>query len=245
MMLRKPLYLPWPLIDDARQESGEEPYRGTVHPRDVRFGAKVRIPADAETAGAQVTVHWEGVSSTGSAIVKDHVPGDPSSYHIPLEAVPANMGHAERVKVYYSATPTNEATQYSPPFELYVEDYPQSSWPQLHCEGISNGQIVLKDVPPEGSPCALDAWSFMAAGQRVRIRARGLNQPGKPDSTWLRDDVPVSEDEYYAEKVKAVLPRTFLEGLQVNHEVLLSVEVSFDDGLSYKTFRTVSARLVP
>ncbi|MFP3997880.1 hypothetical protein SHV74_25410 [Pseudomonas capeferrum] len=242
LTVRRPLYLPWPIIENAVPDVGDDPNQATLHPRDALWGAHVRIPADAETAGAVVKMHWDGHASTGSIIIDTPSAGDPRRYPVPVSAIPANIG--KRLRVYYTVTPPGEQAYPSAAFDLRVDDYAQQVYPLISGRDIKNSELSLADVQGDSSPFTLASWPFMAEGQLLRIQALGRRGPNDEVSIWLRDNLPVSEEEYYVSEIHAQLPKSWLESLQLGQVFLITVAASFDDGESYKPFRSVSARLV-
>lgn len=246
--LQRPLNLPLPVIKHAVPEWNDEPHQGTVHPRNLNGGAEVRIPADAELGegelpAPQVSMHWEGHGSTGSVIVPQPVSGDLRLFRVPRTAIAANMGR--RLEVYYTVTKTGELPRSSQKFDLKVADYGQQSYPLIQVKGVDNEQLSLGDVPPGGALCSLGPWAFMAEGHLLGIEAEGVPKSRKSAKHTLRPrSTAVSDDEYYDGLVIAHLPKAFLEGLLRNSKFRLTVSASFDDGETWRDFRSVDIELI-
>lgn len=242
VILQRKLHLPLPVIKHAFQETGDESHQGTVHPRNLNNGAEVRIPADAELGegelpAPQVYMHWEGHGSTGSAIVPQPVSGDRRLFKIPRSAMAANLGR--RIKVYYTLTRHGEAPRESEKFDLQVADFDAENYPPIQIEGVENKTLSLSKVPKQGARCTLGSWSFMAEGQRLGIVAEGTPKPGKPATHVLRPrTAQVTEDEYYAGGIEALLPKAFLAGLDLNGKLRVTPSLSFDDGETWRDFRS-------
>ncbi|MBF8777298.1 hypothetical protein [Pseudomonas fulva] len=243
--VRRPLYLPWPLIDAAIPESGDEENQGTVTPERVRWGAQVRVPLAAETNDGEVWMHWEGHASTGNVIVKQADPADPRLFHIPAAAIPANLG--KRLNVYYSLHLPDQAPYLSPAFDLKVADYITTRFPviQGHGDELIDGKLSLAALKGGQAHFSLDAWPFMAPGQCLTISAAGAAEAGGDELRHvMRDAQPVSDEEYYLGTVQAELPAVFLRRLKLNSVLRVSVQVSFDDGESFKVFPHLEPQLV-
>lgn len=246
--LQRPLNLPLPVIKDAVSEGNDEPHQGTVHPSNLNGGAEVRIPADAELGegelpAPQVSLHWEGHGSTGSVIVPQPVSGDLRLFRVPRTAIAANLGR--RLDVYYTVTKTGELPRSSQKFDLKVADYGQQRYPLIQVAGVENEQLSLRRVPSGGALCSLGAWPFMAEGQLLGIEAEGAPKSRKSAKHTLRPrSTEVSDDEYYDGRVEAHLPKAFLQGLQLNRKFRLTVSASFDDGETWRDFRSVDIELI-
>lgn len=245
VMVRRPLYLPWPLIDTVIPESGDEANQGTVTPEQVRWGARVRVPLAAETNDGDIWMHWDGHASTGKVIVKQADPADPRLFHIPAAAIPANLG--KRLNVYYSLHLPDQAPYESSAFDLKVADYATRRFPviQGHRDELIDGKLSLSALQGDDAHFSLDAWPFMAPGQRLTIRATGVAKVGGGELDHvMRNAQPVSDEEYYQGHVTAELPNVFLQRLELNRVLRVSVQVSFDDGESYKSFPHLEPQLI-
>jgi hypothetical protein len=237
VMLRKPLSLPVPVVDGAQAEEGDDqyPHKGYIFAAAVASdpGVYIEIPEDAEIGtGNEVKMHWEGFTPTGSHIA-DHIVGNERRFQIPLSAVPANFN--KRVKVFYTVTVPGESPEPSEVFSLEVRPG-ELRWPTIQ---VDQNPIYLSRVPVEGALLTLDNWVYIAQGQRVNIIAKALNkQTGREHSIDLRSgaDEAVTEDEYSEGKLRARLPKDFLENSTLDDQVTVSVTVSFDEGENYLTF---------
>ncbi|MFJ4443668.1 hypothetical protein ACIPZ8_16435 [Pseudomonas sp. NPDC089422] len=248
VILQRKLHLPLPVITHATQEPGDDSHQGTVHPRNLNNGAEVRIPPDAELAegelpAPQVNMHWEGHGSTGGAIVPQPASGDRRLFKVPRSAMAANLGR--RLEVYYTLTRSGETSRESEKFDLRVADFGTENYPLIQVAGVENRQLSLSKVPKDGARCTLDSWSFMAEGQQLGIEAEGSPKPGKPATHVLRPrTAEVSEDEYYEGGIEALLPKQFLDGLNLNSTLRLTASASFDDGETWRDFRSVDIELI-
>lgn len=244
VMLRKPLHLPPPVVEGAEPEDPLDGVpRGYLFPDKITSGVYVHVPNEAVIGPDDaLQMHWDGHASTGNIVVTEPMPNDPLRFYIPKAAIPANIG--KRLNVFYQVTPLGESAVTSERFDLEIRSMP-SGWPAPQLRRPTQSRpLPLAQVPASGALFALDAWVFMAVGQKVRIEALGVLSTGDQDSLLLRDDLPVSEDEYYAGELQATLPRAFLERLQLGSHFEVRVRTSFDDGHSYIAFVDVSIQLV-
>lgn len=246
LMLRRPLYLPHPIIDRVVWDGEDDEYRGHLLAAWLTGGVDIDVPEEAVIGtDDQVQMHWEGYGDTGSHIA-DPSAGNPRHFKIPRRAVPANMG--KRLDVFYKVTPPGEQPYKSGVFDLEIKDI-ESGWPvlQINSPPASGNIISLATVTEnDGVTFLLGSWTFMAPGQRVRIYANGVLPGGGEEAIDLRtgDEEVVTQDEYNAGKLFATLPRSFLEKLQIGNQFDVFVKTSFDEGFSYKGFPLISPQLI-
>ncbi|EPM72241.1 hypothetical protein A584_05927 [Pseudomonas syringae pv. theae ICMP 3923] len=247
VILRRPLDLPPPNIKDAQIEcSSETGVNGYMFAQQMVNGVKIRIPPEAVIGETdQVQMHWDGYGSTGRFIA-DPSPDDPRLFEIPPAAVPANMG--KRLDVYYRVSPVSEPAGTSRVFNLEVRRI-SGGWPfiQIMRPRVTDARLPLASVPAEGAGLDLLSWTYMAQGQRVRIKAVGLLQSDVEQTLGLRtgEAEPLTEAEYQARQVSVVIPRAFVENLKKDSATnFVTVEVSFDEGASYIAFPPVTFTLV-
>ncbi|EPN65072.1 hypothetical protein A245_09301, partial [Pseudomonas syringae pv. actinidiae ICMP 19096] len=247
VILRRPLDLPPPDIEKALIESPSEAgVNGYIFAQQMVNGVTIRIPPEAVIGETdQVQMHWDGYGSTGRFIAYPS-PDDPRLFEIPPAAVPANMG--KRLDVYYRVSPVSEPAGTSRVFNLEVRRI-SDGWPfiQIMRPRVTDARLPLASVPAEGAGLDLLSWTYMAQGQRVRIKAVGLLQSGVEQTLGLRtgEAEPLTEAEYQARQVSVFIPRAFLENLKKDSATnFVTVEVSFDEGTSYIAFSPVTFTLV-
>jgi len=242
LTLRKPLNLLLPVIDDVTPQEPEPPEvpdpdiedYGYVLPIRLIQGAYVNVPASSETGGAKVTVHWDGFGTTGKYSTNAPTVGNNLRYFIPTMAVPANLG--KRLKVYYDVELPGRAVQRSPIYGLKINDLESSSFGPIQCPEAPNGVLSLARVSDAVTfVLTSDSWLFFAQGQIVRVRVTGKSQAGQPSlpPEVIRDDEPVSEDEWYDGQLIMRLSRHFLDKIELNTHIQVSVWVSFDEGANF------------
>ncbi|QHF03970.1 hypothetical protein N015_16740 [Pseudomonas asturiensis] len=246
LVLRRPLNLPPPEIAGAAFDGAVgDNVQGHIFAETLAGGVTVRIPEEADFGpDDQVQMHWDGHGSTGSFIAEPS-DSDPKQFFIPAAAVPANMG--KRVDVYYKVTPAGELPGTSRVYDLEVRGI-KTGWPtiQIMRPKVTDGKISLARVPEEGAGLDLEAWMYMAQGQRVRIRASGFVN-GQTQRFDLRTGAaePVTAAELTAKIVPVIFPKVFLAQLDKLSESSpsvndVTVEVSFDDGTSYVVFPRIN-----
>ncbi|MEE4663764.1 hypothetical protein V2J91_01525 [Pseudomonas alliivorans] len=244
--LRRPLDLPPPEIEGATLDGpvGDN-VQGHIFAVTLDKGVNVRIPDTAVIGvGDRVQMHWDGYGSTGS-VIADPSDSHPTLFFIPAAAVPANMG--KRVDVYYEVSPVADPPGTSRVYDLEVRGI-KDGWPviQIMRPKVTDGVLSLARVSDEGAGLDLSAWIYMAQGQRVRIRASGL-VGGVTRQFDLRTGAAelVTAAEVTARTVSVTFPKVSLAELDklvpgnpaANR---VTVEVSFDDGMSYVGFPTIN-----
>jgi len=242
LALQRPLFLPLPNIKDARPQEGDEPHQGTVHPQNLQQGAVVTVPSEAVIDEGEVWVHWEGHGSSGNVVIKHPDGASPRQFTVPRSAIASNLGH--RLWVYYSVTKPGQMPQPSEKFDLEVADYETQSYPIVQLDGVENQQLSLKGVPAAGCLCELGPWPFIAQGQWLGMVVEGELKGGGSDQHTIRTrETEVTLDEYY-DGIEEYLPRAFLERLALNRAFRVSVEASFDEGKTWRPFRSADVTLI-
>jgi hypothetical protein len=246
LTLRKPLHLPPPIIESVIPDDADEEYKGYLLARTITNGAYCKVPPDAVVgSGDKVQMVWYG-HANGGRYIADPTVGDPKRFQIPKQHMPANLG--KRLPVYYLVTLPGETKSYkSRSYNLEIKDM-ESGWPtiQIKSPPAPGNKVSLATVTTVVN-VELASWTFMAEGQRVRVIAKGLLQAGGEASFNLREgdaQEVVTEEEYYAGKLSANLPRAFLASLKLNEQFDVIVETSFDGGETYKAFPRISPQLV-
>ncbi|QXH48397.1 hypothetical protein KSS93_10970 [Pseudomonas xanthosomatis] len=241
--LQRPLRLPLPVIRDARPEADDQAHQGAIYPRDLQQGAQVNVPADAVTDGGALRLHWEGHGSTGNLVIDTPDTNYPRRFSVPRAAMAANFGR--RLWVYYTVTKPGQAPQASAKFDLRVADFEAINYPVVQLDGVAGQQLSLAKVPATGCRCRLGSWPFMAEGQRLGMHVEGLPNSGKPAEFEIRPrDTEVTEEEYYDGEIVGFITKAFLQGLRLNQKFRVSVQASFDDGETWRNFRSVEITLI-
>lgn len=240
LQIRRPLDLLPPIVDNATAEGGNGENKGVLAASDARSGAQVDVPATVPIGSQdRLEVHWQGHPEGGRHIATTPISEQQKrSFLIPASAIAANMsaGESKRFPVFYRLTPAGEAAQDSVPFNLRIAPLPSGIYPNVQClEAQGNQSLSLRDVPIGGANLRLDGWAFIAVGQPLTLEAVGVSASGA-ESQVVRNAWPVSASELAGNRVHALLPRWFLQGLLRNQQFFLKARVSFDKGETWTVF---------
>lgn len=241
--LREPRNLPLAIIKDVIREGEDDENKGYLPARLTTNGITIDIPPEAIIGDGVATMVFDGFKPGGHYIADPSL-GNPRRFLIPKLYVPANLG--KRLLVYYQVTPPGEEPYTSTRFDLQIRNI-EDGWPtpQIKSPAAPGNVLSLKSVT-DVVTFSLGSFTFMAAGQRVRISATGVLAAGGEETFNLREGAAevISEAEYYAGVIYATLPRTYLAKLKLNEQFDVKAEVSFDSGFSYKKMPTISPKLV-
>lgn len=242
LTLRKPLDLKVPYVEEATPKDPDPEEEvdpameqfGFIRSAKLILGAYVVVPAESETGGGRITMHWEGFGETGKYSTDKPTAGNNRRFQIPATAVPANFG--KRVKVYYTVE-VDGAEQAAPAYGLKIEKPEGTEYEAIQCPEAPDGKLSLgRVVESVKFYLSSSSWPFFAVGQVVRVFVKGKAQDGQPALPLevIRDDEPVTEDEWFADQLEMRLSRTYLEKLKLNTVFEVYVEVSFDEGINFE-----------
>lgn len=118
---------------------------------------------------------------------------------------------------------------------------PSTSYPQITCTQADAGGLSLAKVPAAGADLALGTWLFGKQGQLLTVAVSGVTATGEVEEVIL-DSAPVTAEQ--AENgVRAKLPKAFLEGLIRGESFTISPRLSFDGGVYFTPFRSITLTL--
>ncbi|HBK51668.1 MAG TPA: hypothetical protein DDZ74_20870 [Pseudomonas sp.] len=253
-VLKKPLVLKPPFNPDATQqepEPGEE-----VDPEMVSFafispslltlGTKIRVPQESETNDGKITMYWEGFGTTGKYQTDKPTVGNPWEFQIPRAVIPANFG--KRVKVFYTVKDADDGEQRSPAYGLKIQPLTSDAFQAVQCPDFATSDIPVSQVIDSVTfTLNSNSWHFFAQGQIVRVYVTGKSKPGEPSlpEEVIRDDKPVSADEWNEGWLRMSLSKEYLLKLEENTHFHVYVKVSFDEGTSFVQGRTAEFKVVP
>lgn len=222
--------------------------KGTLDPMLVTDGAVVVIPSEIDLQPSDLlTVYWTGITPEASHVTTTPIAAGGLEYGIPAIAVPGNIGSGREVEVYYTLTHQGGKVEESGKYLLTILPIPDARFPQPQCEQASGTPETLRlsAVPAGGADFFTRAWVFMAEKQKMNMRAEGVDKNTGGDLYFdMFKAREVTSSEIVAERVNAVLVRSFLEQLKLNAVFSVYIEVSFDGGLSYRVFRRLELTLV-
>lgn len=231
-----------PLIKIADPDE-DQVHHGTMTASSGQGGVRVEVP-DVLLPGESVEVHWRGWPGLGEYVAK--VPDGANSLVVPEEFVPANMGRgmrdqSRRFEVAYRVLGKDTSLD-SVPYHLRITPLDSAVYPQIQCEGVSEGRLSRSQVPPGGAELTLGTWSFGRAGQLLNIWVTGVGPAGDLSEYIRTASAPVTVDEADA-GVSAKLSKEFLNKLTEGEQFTLHVALSFDGGAFYRTFPIMSITL--
>ncbi|NSX20614.1 hypothetical protein HTV13_12340 [Pseudomonas putida] len=219
---------------------------GRIPGLEAKDGVYVVVPADTLAPGELAEVHWMGQSALGQYIAKEPVsPANPLRFFIPKDYVPANFGRGEkdesrRFQVFYRLIGATGQVD-SAPYNLRITPVPSTSYPQITCTQADAGGLSLAKVPAAGADLALGTWLFGKQGQLLTVAVSGVTATGEVEEVIL-DSAPVTAEQ--AENgVRAKLPKAFLEGLTMGESFTISPRLSFDGGVYFTPFRSITLTL--
>ncbi|MDD1016338.1 YncE family protein [Pseudomonas rubra] len=200
---------------------------GTLDPLDATSGATVDVSYAGMAASDQITLRWRGTSSAGSAELGPFT-GDASGtllINIQAALVGANIGPGDKiVQVSYSVLRNGEEPLDSPALALIVRtlgDLPAPFMPDAVDDVLDlamfSGNPLVKITP----------WTFMAVGQRVWLRIRGVKDDGSAHEIVLWTNAPVVQAELTNGLAKAV-PRSQLLNFKSGSAFTIELKVTFD-----------------
>lgn len=233
-----PRFLPAPTVDKAVSTGSEQ---SVLDPKKATAGVRVVIPEEAQFHdGDQLTVQWAEPGSPGACQIA--VPVSPGSreYAVAAGNVAPQMGKS--IPVYYCVTTPDEELP-SQRHTLSVQSLPTSGFPTIQCtQAAGSASLSLAQVPMAGADLRLAKWMFIAAGQRISIRASGVSASGGATEYPVLNNHEITLAQVTA-GVAALLPRAWLAQLRLNNRFRLLVAVSFDGGLSEFAFPLLDLNL--
>lgn len=228
--IRKPLYLPMPIIEGIEDEESPIPGQGRLKAdgRNIK-GVNITIPGDAEIGpNDKRAVHWEGYGVTGKHIAETPTIDGGSLFNIPPEAIPANMD--KWVKVFYSVTPEGETASYasynSLEYKVWIIPVPLHRYSPLQSKQAQDtgGTISLARIPPEGELFTLQTWRYVRQGQRLNARLTDGST-----AVPVFDNYLVSNDDIIAGTISTKLDKQMISMLRLG-TIGVQVSVIYEEG---------------
>lgn len=234
--LQKAEYLPAPRIDGVTLEGPEGATAGFVITREMEQGAVVRLPPNPEPPiGPEdvVRLFW-------SEDIQIERSGD-GTFKVPAIHIPRFIG--KRLYVYYEVTYEGQVMpSRSEFFDLWIKEPPVTYWTALQAD---NGMPISLRANPDGAGLNLRGWTYMAVGQRLRIKFTGYDGNNNvTDNTRYGEDEPVTSTEVSLGLAHATVSKEFLLRLAPNSPVGIDVRVSFDGGAKWIDFPPISTQFV-
>lgn len=237
LMVRRPLELYTPIVDKATpyDDDGTGVAKGWVKAAELQTGAVIDIPDDSVIGNDdKVSMIWNGFGDP--LVVTMPTIGNDRRFNIPRAAIPMNVG--KHVVIHYEVLPPDETVPHnSPSYDLDIKNF-DSGWPQVQAENpkLNGGSIRLSEIIGPDMLFKLESWHFMAVGQLLNIQASGVSSTtGEVVTHPMRDEMqPLTEDEYYDGYILPALDKGFLNSLAMAERLFILVQLSYDQGCTYK-----------
>ncbi len=228
-----PRELPPPRIKEA---TGSD-YFSTLEPGNAFDGVTFVIPDNADIRPNEtVTVFWGQPGTLGSYSTNTPISPGALEYLIPSLYVPPHMNG--RVELYYQID--NPDVPPSPSHHVTVRKI--EGLPIVQCSDIHNRALNLRTLG-ESTTFTLESWPFRHTSQFVNAWIDGVESGNVTREIRLpiATALPVSSET--GVMVLGTVTKTELLRLAINYQFRVSVEVSFDDKLSWLKFPDAAAHL--
>ncbi|WP_334597376.1 Ig-like domain-containing protein [Pseudomonas alvandae] len=211
----------------VKQASGATPNQ-QLNPVAAKDALTVVIPDYGIQPGDKVSVTWAGTAGAGSHTTP--VQALPGSREIPLPVSVLAFNLDRSVTVTYTVTRDGSEGPASAPLTLNVQAMPATSLampliPQAAQGGLGRELDLTSFAGNARVTCA--PWPLIAAGQRVWLRAEGIDQNGASYVITLYTASAVNSSEVSAGLVTD-LPRSELLKLRDGSELKVILQVTFD-----------------
>ncbi|WP_368991554.1 hypothetical protein [Pseudomonas silesiensis] len=118
LLIRQPLDIPMPSLEDAVPEPSDEPNEGRMNAADTTSGSRASVRPEAIVDEADtIHLYWGEPGTAGHSVVTTPVAGNWRAFDIPKNAIAMNMGAGvnsrERLKVFWRVVPNGEPTKRS------------------------------------------------------------------------------------------------------------------------------------
>ncbi|MCK8655614.1 hypothetical protein [Pseudomonas umsongensis] len=223
------------------KEAQNGPGTGVLDPRLYGVsGVTVVIPKqEDEDKEFKREVFWKGNGEEGSHHALLPNPSNKSEFLIPAKAIPPNIGAGRIVEIIYTVDTAGSRPEPSDPLKLTVKPIAVQDFnPPIDCPLAARGtplKLKLASVPDDGTPLVLQPWVYQAQTQLINIWLTDSNSREE----YIRSAYPVVTGVN-----RAMLPKTFLQGVRINSIFAVHVSVSFDGGDSYLLFPTQDMQLL-
>ncbi|NIF30282.1 hypothetical protein F3J44_28500 [Pantoea sp. Tr-811] len=228
------LELAGPSVDGAIAATGEG-YEWKVSGRQLINGIQTQVPENLDLPPGKepsFIMHWDGFGKYQTDPKRTYV------FPIPTSELPANLGKV--VAVYYTVSLDGGDPYQSDTTRVYIEDLPTTMFPHIQAPDFSK-DVSLEQVMQKGAlSLSLSYWVLIGVGQLLRITVVDANN----QRYVLRDDSPVTEQEFDNEEVLEQMLAADVANMPLNAQFDINVAVSFDGGKTFKPFPLVSLQLV-
>ncbi|MFJ4443672.1 hypothetical protein ACIPZ8_16455 [Pseudomonas sp. NPDC089422] len=226
--------LPPPRIKEA---TGSD-FFSTLDPAKALNGVTCVIPNDADIRpGETVTVYWGEPGTLGGYSTSTPTSPGAREYLIPRVHVPPHMN--SRVELHYQINKPDVPP--SPSHFVTVRKI--EGLPIVQCSDIRNGALNLRNLGNSAS-FTLDGWSFRHTSQFVNAWILGVERGNITREIRLPIATQLPVPTEAGVMTLGSVSKTDLVKLALNYQFRVSVEVSFDDKVSWLKFPDAAAQLV-
>lgn len=237
----KPRWLPHPVVSGASGSGGSQ----SLNPKDVSVDLTVEIPPDAVIKEGDMLMALWGEPGTPGA--EQTVPeSEIDKFTIPLSWFPAQIG--KTISVIYQVVDGDTIVAKSDPLALTVEKITQREFGAIRCTAPALSGSIMKLSAADsagGAHFALNAWPFMAAGQRFTVSVKGIQSNGTPMTKILLDNHPVTQQEVDNKNVSTLLAYSDLSLYKLYEQFNVETTISYDGGELWLNFDTLKITLEP
>jgi hypothetical protein len=211
-----------------------DPFRGVN-------GITVVVPRDEIDPGEEVTVDFIGLGGEGGigslVGVRPTVAGG-LEFAIPAAVVAANIpvgGDGRKVEVRYRADASLSAT-----FTLSIDELSSTTFGSVECDKAQIGSpatLSKATVAQSGANIQIEQWAYHTNSQLINVWAMAASV--RTDFLSAQP-TPISGGG----KFTTALPKDYVAALTLNSTFTLYASVSFDQGHSYRSFRSMLIKVI-
>jgi hypothetical protein len=236
--IRPPTPRKYPTVKEASSTGGT----GVLNPFQGGAGVTVVVAALEVDPGEEVTADFVGLGGEdgiGSVTGVEPITPGGLEFAIPASVVAANIpvnGDGRKVEVYYWA---GQDVQHSAVYTLTINAFATGALGQVGCLQAQVGSpatLSKAAVPPGGANLEIERWIYQAPTQLMNVWAMASN---------VRTDfvvgVPLGSDGKYT----TLLPKDYVDQRPLNSTFTLYASVSFDQGHSYISFKSLPLKVIP
>lgn len=228
-----PRELPPPRIKEALGSD----YFSTLDPAKAASGVTFVIPDDADIRPNEtVTIFCGEPGTLGGYSTSTPITPGAREYLIPRVHIPPHMN--SRAELYYQI----DKPDVPPSPSHYVTVRRIEGLPIVQCSDIRNGALNLRSMGDHAT-FTLDDWSFRHTSQYVNAWIEGVDRRNPSVEITLPIATGLKVPTEAGMMVLGTVTKTDLLKLAINYQFRVSVEVSFDDKVSWLPFPDAAAQL--
>ncbi|WP_130903385.1 hypothetical protein [Pseudomonas sp. Sample_22] len=216
---------------------------GVLNPFRGIAGVTVVVEGSEVDPGEEVTVDFIGLGGEGgigSVTGVKPVPPGGLEFAIPAPFVAANIpvgGDGRKVEVRYWA---GRDVQHSAVYTLSISEFTAEAFGAVMCPEAQIGSpatLSKNTVALSGANIDIEKWAYHEGTQKINVWAMASGVR----TDFLKDaPTPLNADGRF----RTPLPKAYVASLPLNSTFTLYASVSFDQGHSYRPFKSMSMKLV-